>query len=107
MNNNQITNPKVEVPKGMTLNDKDHINDLLATLKAMVKNYAQALTEASNETLYQHYKAMFDQLSSLQRETYELMFRCGWYPMEKAETNKIMNKHHMLMQELSELNEGN
>ena len=54
--NNQISNPKIEVPTGMQLTDKDHINDLLSSLKCMVKDYALALTEASNETLYQKYK---------------------------------------------------
>ena len=56
MNNNQIKNPKVEVPTGKTLNDKDYMNSLLSTLKELVKNYAIALTEASNENLYNEYK---------------------------------------------------
>lgn len=104
MNNNQVTNPKVEVPTGIRLNDKDYANELLSGLKAMVKDYAVALTEASNEVLYQKYKMMFDSLSSLQRDTYEMMFRFGWYPMEKAEMTKIQSQHQMLNQELSDLN---
>lgn len=107
MNNNQITNPKVEVPKGMQLNDKDYMDSLLSSLKAMEKNYAVALTEASNETLYREYKAMFDRIANLQRETYEMMFRFGWYPMTKADANQIMSKHQMLSQELTDLNQGN
>lgn len=104
MNNQQITNPKVEMPKGMQLNDKDHIGDLLSCLKCMEKNYAVALTEASNETLYQKYKKMFDAISLLQRQTYELMFRCGWYPMEKAEEQKIVAKYQTVNQEFQDLN---
>ncbi len=104
MNNNQISNPKVQVPTGMQLNDKDHLSDLLSNLKSMVKDYTVALTEASNETLYHHYKTMFDKLSNLQRETYELMFRYGWYSLEKAEGTKITNKYQMLSQELQNLN---
>ena len=46
MNNNKVTNPKIEMPKGMLLNDKDHIEGVLSELKAMEKNYAVALTEA-------------------------------------------------------------
>ena len=56
MNNNQISNPKVDVPTGKTLNDKDYLNCLLSSLKEMTKNYAIALTEASNETLYNDYQ---------------------------------------------------
>ena len=28
--NNQIKNPKMEVPKGMNLNEKDYLNSLLS-----------------------------------------------------------------------------
>ncbi|HIR58809.1 MAG TPA: spore coat protein [Candidatus Onthousia excrementipullorum] len=104
MNNNQICNPKVETPKGMALNDKDYISSLLSTLKQLVKNYAVSLTEASNETLYSEYKEMFDTYSSLQREVYELMFRKGWYVLEKSDANKISNKYQTLNQEFMDLN---
>ena len=104
MNNNQICNPKVEVPTGLNLNDKDYINSLLSTLKEMTKNYTIALTEASNEDLYREYKNMFDTYSLLQRDVYELMFRKGWYSLEKADSNKVSNKYQMLSQEFTELN---
>lgn len=103
--NGQITNPKVEMPKGMTLNDKDYISELLSGLKAMSKNYAVALTEASNETLYHSYKTMFDEISEMQRQVYELMFRYGWYPMEKADANKVVSKHQMLTTEWKDMNQ--
>ena len=77
--NNQISNPKTSVPTGIQLNDKDYINCLLSTLKEMTKNYALAMTEASNEVLYQKYKNIFNSVSDLQRETFELAFRNGWY----------------------------
>lgn len=102
--NNQICNPKVETPKGMTLNDKDYLSSLLSTLKQLVKNYAVSLTEASNETLYNEYKEMFDTYSSLQREAYEIMFRKGWYVIERSDTNKISNKYQTLNQEFIDLN---
>lgn len=103
MDNNQICNTKTEVPTGKAFNDKDYINTLLSSLKEMVKNYATAMTEASNENLYNSYKSMFDSYISLQREVYEIMFRNGWYCLEKAETQKISNKVQMLSQELSDL----
>ncbi len=104
MDNNQIKNPKVEVPSGLTLNDKDHINSLLGTLKEMVKNYAVALTEASNEYLYEEYKKMFDEYSSLQRRVFEIMFKKGWYVLEKSETKKINDKYQTLSKEFTDLN---
>lgn len=105
MNNNKVCNPSVEVPSGVQLNDKDYMNSILSTLKEMVKNYAVALTEASNETLYREYKEMFDEYSSLQREVYESMFRFGWYQLEKSESNKLTEKYNMLNQEFTKLSE--
>ena len=58
MNNSQIKNPKMQVAKGTALNEKDYITTLLSNLKELTKNYATALTEASNEVLYQEYKKM-------------------------------------------------
>lgn len=103
MNNNQISNPKTEVPKGTNLNDKDYSNELLSCLKDMEKNLTVAKTEASNKTLYNEYKQMCEEISSLQRRTYELMFRNGWYILEEAPVEKITQKHQMLTTELQDL----
>lgn len=100
---NKVSNPKVEVPSGMSLNEKDYISELLSCLKAMEKDYTVALTEASNEDLYNKYYNMFLEISKLQREVYEVMFRHGWYCLEKAETTKISQKVNMLTQELQSL----
>lgn len=105
MDNNKISNAKTEIPNGIELNDKDYINCLLSSLKEMIKNYSYALTEASNENLYNNYKEMFDRYIKLQREVYELMFRNGWYCLEKAEMKKIDNKIQILNQELASLEE--
>ena len=101
--NNKISNEKVPGEGGIELNDKDYINSVLSTLKELVKNYAVSLTEASNEILYSKYKTMFDEYSSLQREVYEIMFRFGWYELEKSDNNKINEKYTMLNQEFTKL----
>ncbi len=106
MNNKKISNPKTNVPKGKSLNDKDYMNSLLSSLKEMVKNYAVVLTEASNETLYKQYKEMFDEYADLQREVFETMFKKGWYSLEVAAAEKINSKHKMLKQELTDLSES-
>ena len=103
MNNNKITNPKTETPTGINMNDKDYITCLNSTLKEMTKNYSTAMTEASNESLYRSFNSTFQELSKLQRETYELMFQKGWYSLEKEETTKINQKYQMLVQEYTDL----
>lgn len=101
---NKVSNPKIEVSGGMNLNEKDFISSLLSCLKSMEKNFVVALTEASNEDLYNEYYLMFQEISKLQREVYEIMFRHGWYSMEKAEQQKIEQKIQMLRQEIQSLN---
>lgn len=102
--NNQISNPKVEVPTGIILNEKDYITCLNSTLKEMAKGYTTAMTEASCESLYNVYKEIFDRISELHREVYEIMFRKGWYVLEKVDVTKINNKFQQFSQEYSDLN---
>lgn len=102
--NNIIKNKKEEVSKGIELNDKDYLNSINSTLKEMVKNYSVVLTEASNEYLFKVYKKIFDNIITMQRQTFELIFEKGWYILEKAEKNKINNKFSTLNQEFIDLN---
>ena len=99
----QIKNPKTEVSKGMSLNEKDYLTSLLTSLKNMEKNYCIAMTEASCEELYQKHLETFLNISAMQREVYELMFLNGWYVLEKAESNKIQDKYQTLNQDLNDL----
>lgn len=102
--NNIIKNKKEEVSNGIELNDKDYLNSINSTLKEMVKNYSVVLTEASNENLFKVYKKIFDNIITMQRQTFELIFEKGWYILEKAEKNKINNKFSTLNQEFIDLN---
>ena len=106
MNNNKISNPKTEVPTGLGLNDKDYMSSFLTCLKEMEKNYTVALTEASNEFLYNKYEKIFNEISKMQRKTFEFMFKKGWYCLEKVESNKINEKYQTLSQEYDDLNIG-
>ena len=103
--NNKITNPEVEVPKSSNLNDKDYLNILLTSLKELSKNYTISMTEASNEYPFAKYNKTFEKIINLQRETFELMFKKGWYPLEKAENNKITEKYTTLNKEYQDLEE--
>lgn len=101
--NNKICNVKTEVPDGISLNDKDYINYLLSCLKEMEKNYVVAMTEASSEKLYQIHKESFLNLTSMQREVYELIFRKGWYCLEKIDGQTIAEKYQMLDKEYTSI----
>lgn len=103
MNNNEISNLKVEVPQGLSLNDKDYLNCLLTSLKELEKNYAIVLSECSNEHLFGIYKNIFDSVVALQRECYELAFINGWYKLERAESQKVDQKYQCLDEEYKAL----
>ena len=103
MSNMKISNPKTEVSTGIALNDKDYITCLLTSLKDIEKNYVIAMSEASNEKLYNSFKDAFVVLADLQREVYELMFRKGWYSLEKVSKQKIDDKLNTMTKEYEEL----
>lgn len=102
--NKKIKNDKLELPQTGGLNDQDYLILTLSQLKDMEKNLCIALTEASNEKLYKVIKDMFDEIANLQRKTYELAFKFGWYQLETQEEKKIQEKLKMLTNEFESLN---
>ncbi len=103
-NSNQISNPMVEVPKTIEMNDENYLNDLLEYLKNMVNNYSYALNEMSNQELYNRIKPIFEETSALQRHFFDLAFQRGWYSLEKAEQQKITSSYQKYSDKLQEMN---
>lgn len=104
MNNaNKVCNPKVEVPATKEMNDENYINDVLESLKNMVNNYSYALNEASNRTLYNVIKKIFDETSNLQRLFFDYSFQRGWYCLEKAEQQKITEANQKMGGKVNEM----
>lgn len=101
----KISNPKIELEKGMNFNDKDFMSSLLIVVKAMEKNTCVFLTEASNEVLFKKIDDIFNKYKELQREIFESMFRKGLYELEPVEEKQINNKLRTLNQDLESLDE--
>ena len=101
----KLGNSVNEVPKGIELNEKDYCVCLLSTLKDMEKNYVIAMSEASNEWLYDNYKNTFLNISDLQRRLYELMFENGWYQLETVDKSKLNEKYNNLTGDYQGLSE--
>jgi spore coat protein CotF len=99
----KICNKEVEVPNGIELNEKDYCTSLLSTLKDMEKNYAIAMTEASNEWLFQIYRDCFLDIADLQRKVYNVMFQNGWYVLESVSDTKLNDKYNMPSNEYDSL----
>ncbi len=103
MNQNTVGNPKTEVPKTKEMNDENYLNSLLECLKNITNNYSIALNEMSNETLYQQLFPLFQEAQDMQRETFELAFKKGWYTLEKAEATKITKAINQMEGQLNEV----
>lgn len=89
------------------LDDKDYANALLTALKELSKNYCVALTEASNEKLYEKYLDAFIQIIDMQRCTFELMLKNGWYTLENVESKKMDQKLKTICDEYNKLFKDN
>jgi spore coat protein CotF len=78
--------PKV---KGPEFNDRDRINDVLATVKYMTMAYNVAVNEASNDSLYQTQMNILTNLHQAQRDVYNAMSAKGWYKTDPADQQKV------------------
>lgn len=103
MNNNELCNPKVEVPSTLNMNDCDFLNVLLECEKNMSTNLNIALNEASNNELYNEIYDMYDIIREAQRNLYETSFCYGWYKLVEADNNNITKKLNEFSSKIAEL----
>ncbi|MDR7315736.1 spore coat protein [Brevibacillus nitrificans] len=95
-NQNQIANPQsgqLTQVKGPQMNDRDYLNDCLATCKYLADGLNIAAWEASHQQLHQDFLQILNETHQSARETYELMFRKGWYKLEAAEQQKLQQAY--------------
>lgn len=106
MNNNTVANQEQTTPKNKEMNDIDYLNDMLATEKRLITNYAIASIEASNDFLYEEINNIYHETHNLQRQLFNLLFKKGWYKLEKADQHKInlvLNEQETKTNELPQL----
>ncbi len=101
--NNKVENPKKEVPNTTEMNDRDYLNEILEIEKNMSVNFTTALNEVSNKKLYTSLFPLFKDIKGMQRELYNLIFKKGWYSLEKAEEQKIDEKLIEMNAKMNEL----
>ena len=103
MNNNTVANQEQKTPKNKEMNDIDYLNDMLSTEKRLITNYAIAKIEASNDFLYQEIANISQETYLKQRHLFNLLFKKGWYKLEKATTQKINTVLEEQSRKLNEL----
>lgn len=89
----KIQNPEAQIPKTPEMNDRDFINDMLATEKYMTAGYNVFLDEASHESLYQSVLQIYTETQNCQRELFNLMFKKGWYSFDAADPQSLQQDY--------------
>lgn len=91
-NQNQIANPQSgSLPqiKGPEMNDRDFLNDGLATEKYLTDSLNVAVREASHQELYNDLVSILTESHQSARNLYNLMFQQGWYKLEAEDQQKL------------------
>lgn len=84
------------------MNDRDLLDDILASEKAITTNTSIALTEASNNKLEDELFEFYEAVLELQRDAYQLAWNNGWYTLEEAQKTKISEKAKSLQKKYDE-----
>ncbi len=99
----KICNPITKIKNSKQMNEKDYLITILKIEKELLTTYLTALEDASNSNLYEDYHDMFNDISDLQREIYNLLFEKGWNYLEIANEDKINEKIIEMQNQLSQL----
>ncbi|ASS77239.1 hypothetical protein CIG75_15180 [Tumebacillus algifaecis] len=78
--------PQVKDPQ---MNDRDRLNDLLATEKYLSMGYNVALNEFSHRELYDTVKMILSDTHDAHRVTFEQMFNLGWYKLPQQPLDTV------------------
>ena len=87
-----ISNPQTgELPrvKGPEMNDRDMINDVLATEKYLTQVFTIVQQEASHTKLSNDINVITNQTHMCQRDLYNMMFKKGWYKLDAADRQQV------------------
>jgi len=91
-NQNRIQNPQPpgsNPQKGPQMNDRDRLNDILATEKHLTEGFNTAALESSHEQLYRTMMTILNETHQGARDVYNVMFRLGEYALEAAQQQKL------------------
>ncbi|AIC95543.1 MULTISPECIES: spore coat protein [Shouchella] len=84
-----LQNPKIQIPTTSAMTDQDYITDMLSTEKYITVSYSIAEHEASHEAYYQTIHQANNEASQMQRSLYETMFRKGLYGLTPTQDTQI------------------
>ena len=96
---NKVENTKAEVlPSEEVFNDEDIIVDVLNSLKHLGTSYGTLLQEASNKDLSTKLEVLSKEVGTMARDSFNYLFKKGWYALEEADRNKVTEEHQKFIQ---------
>jgi len=92
---NKVKNPmKDPLPDTNSFNDEDILNDVLISLKHLSTMYGTLNQEASNKELVSKIEMLNKEVSTLARDSFNLMFENGWYCLERETPEKLNEEYN-------------
>lgn len=85
------------------MNEKELIQDLLATEKQVISSYSTGITESSCQNLRNTLVNNFKCAQDIQFKVFDAMKQKGWYPTKDAQDNEVAQVKSQSSQMLSEL----
>lgn len=74
-----VKNPSTSFNKGPEFNDRDRLNDMLATEKWLTDGFNVFVRETSHKDLYNDILHVLNDTHHAARDVFNLMFEKGWY----------------------------
>ena len=75
--------------ENIALSEEEMLNDTLASCKTMLNLLNTYATEASNEEIEDVIEDIYLTLKDNQRSLYKVMYKKGWYKLEKQDAKKV------------------
>lgn len=88
-----IKNPSTHFAKGTEFNDRDHLNDMLATEKWLTDGFNVFVRETSHQDLYNDVLHILNETHHACRDVFNLMFEKGWYSLHPEQPSHIADHY--------------
>ena len=88
-----IKNPSTQVQQNTQFNDRDRLNDMLATEKWLTDGFNVFAREASHQTLHNDVMHILNETHQAARDVFNLMFEKGWYSLHPEQPSQVSKEY--------------
>ncbi|HHW72551.1 MAG TPA: spore coat protein [Firmicutes bacterium] len=91
--NPTIKNPSTQVSQDAQFNDRDCLNDMLATEKWLTDGFNVMAREASHQSLHNDIMNILNETHQATRDLFNLMFEKGWYTIQPEQPTQVAKEY--------------